>query len=61
MDVEQLDEIAYCEATKATHANMARHARDAGWEPLSQRLLPRTVEQEGISIRLPISDAAPPS
>lgn len=53
MDVEQLDGIAYCEATKTAFNNMARHARDAGWESLSQSLLPRTVEQEGIAIRLP--------
>lgn len=53
MDIEQLDGIAYCEAAKATFTSMARHARDAGWESLSQSLLPRTVEQEGIAIRLP--------
>ncbi|ACE83074.1 hypothetical protein CJA_1537 [Cellvibrio japonicus Ueda107] len=54
MDAEQLDGVRYSEATEATRTNMARHARDAGWEPLSQNLLPRTIEQEGIAICLPI-------
>lgn len=53
MDAAQLDETACSEATEATRASMARHARDAGWEALSRDMLPRTVEQEGIVIRLP--------
>lgn len=53
MDAERLGGGTYSEATEATHANMARHARDAGWESLSRQMLPRTVEQEGIAIHLP--------
>lgn len=53
MDSEQLDGTTYSEATEATRSNMARHAHDAGWEALSQRILPRTAEQEGITVRLP--------
>lgn len=53
MDAEQLDGTTYSEATQATRTNMAQHACDAGWDALSKRMLPRTVEQEGIAIRLP--------
>ncbi|WP_411832890.1 Wadjet anti-phage system protein JetD domain-containing protein [Pseudoxanthomonas mexicana] len=55
MDVQQLDGTAYSETTEATRTRMARHARDAGWERLSQDLPPQTIEQEGIAIRLPTS------
>lgn len=53
MDAAQLDGSAYSETTEATRASMARHARDAGWEALSESMLSRTIEQEGIVIRLP--------
>jgi len=53
MDASQLNGMPFCEATEAVRSNMARHARDAGWETLSQRMLARTIEQEGIAIRLP--------
>ncbi|WP_368563515.1 Wadjet anti-phage system protein JetD domain-containing protein [Pseudoxanthomonas sp. UTMC 1351] len=53
MDAEQLDRNSYSEATEVTRGNMARHARDAGWEILSQRMLARTIEQEAIAVRLP--------
>lgn len=53
MDADQLDGIAFSDATEAVRSNMARHASDAGWEALSRRMPPQTVEQEGISVRLP--------
>jgi len=53
MDASQLNEATYSEATEATRINMARHAHDASWEALSQHMLPRTIEQEGIDVRLP--------
>jgi len=53
MEAAQLERTAYSEATEATRASMARHALDAGWEELSRTMLSRTIEQEGIVIRLP--------
>lgn len=53
MDAEELDEAACSDVTEAIRAGMARHARNAGWEALSRRMPPRTLEQEGIAIRLP--------
>lgn len=53
MDAKQLDGVRYSETTEAIRTSMARHARDAGWETLSQNLQPRMVEQEGIAINLP--------
>ena len=59
MDAAELDQAACSDATEAIRAGMARHARNAGWEALSQRMPPRTLEQEGIGIRLP-SGGLPP-
>lgn len=53
MDAEELDEAACSDVTEVIRAGMARHARNAGWEALSRRMPPRTLEQEGIAIRLP--------
>ncbi len=53
MDAGEMDAAASCVTTEAIRNSMARHARDAGWEALTQRMLARTAEQEGIPIRLP--------
>jgi hypothetical protein len=53
MDAGNLGQAPCAETTEAIRGNMARHALDAGWTALSQRLLPRTIEQEGIPVRLP--------
>ena len=60
MDAAQLDGAPFSEATQAAHVNMARHARDAGWDALSNHLLPRTIEQEGLPVRLPASSDQTP-
>lgn len=54
MDASQLMEIAFTETTESIRRVMAQHAHDAGWKDLSDQLLPKTIEQEGIPIRLPI-------
>lgn len=53
MDASQLTGTPFSEVTETVRSNMARHARDAGWESLSQDMLARTFEQEGVAIRLP--------
>lgn len=53
MDATRLDGSTYSEATEAVRTGMARHARNAGWEKLSQHMSSRTLEQEGIAIHLP--------
>lgn len=53
MDATRLDGSTYSEATEAVRTGMARHARNAGWETLSQHMSSRTLEQEGIAIHLP--------
>ena len=53
MDAAQLDGIPFFEVTETVRAGMARHARNAGWETLSDSMLPRTMEQEGIGVHLP--------
>ena len=60
MDAAQLDGTPFSETTETARANMAMHARDAGWEPLSDRMLPRMIEQEGIPVRLPTSSGQNP-
>ena len=60
MDAARLSGIPFSEATDAVHVNMARHARDAGWDALSNHLLPRTIEQEGLPVRLPASSDQTP-
>lgn len=53
MDAGDLDQAPCAETTDAIRDSMSRHALDAGWTALSQRLLPRTIEQEGVPVRLP--------
>ena len=57
MDAVKLSEAPFSEATENARSNMARHARDAGWEVLSEHMLAWTFEQEGIAVRLPTKDA----
>lgn len=53
MDAQDQDLEASSEASHDARRNMARHAHDAGWETLSQRMPARMIEQEGIEVRLP--------
>jgi hypothetical protein len=53
MDAAQLLETPYSAVTETARSSMARHARDTGWESLSQCMLARAIEQEGISLCLP--------
>ena len=53
MDAGQLESMSFFEIAETIRNNMARHARDAGWEELSQGMLARTIEQEGIPVTLP--------
>lgn len=53
MDAEQLDGTIHSKVSETIRVNMARHARNAGWEILSQHMLALTVEQEGVTLLLP--------
>jgi hypothetical protein len=53
MDAQDQDREALSEASQEECRNMARHAHDAGWEPLSQHMPALKIEQEGIEVRLP--------
>lgn len=59
MDAAQLDRASLHETTETIRNNMARHAREAGWESLSSSMPPCTTEQEGIPVCLPLADISP--
>ncbi|PNS09025.1 Wadjet anti-phage system protein JetD domain-containing protein [Solilutibacter silvestris] len=59
MDAQRLPQALLSETTEAARSNMARNAWDAGWEELSQRMLARTIEQEGIPVSLPVAGISP--
>jgi len=61
MDAAECDGAACVPVSAAIHANMVRSAHEAGWEALAGRMLPESVEQEGIKVRLPgsMSPATP--
>jgi len=53
MNARDHDHQAASEVTEDARFNMARHAREAGWDALSQWMPALKIEQEGVVLSLP--------